>query len=103
MNREEVLAKSRAENKDQDERDKLVSAQAANYSALGMTLVFVLFSVIKISKGETCYDLLSIHFSYLTASQLFRYKLLGDKKELASALLWCCITAVWIVLYFVRG
>ena len=54
MNKEEILAKSRQENQYQDERDKMISAQAGTYGAIGMAVLFVVLFLIRLlMKGGT--------------------------------------------------
>ena len=104
MNKEEILAKSRQENQYQDERDKMISAQAGTYGAIGMAVLFVVLFLIRLlMKGGTAYDLLAMYFGYLAVTNIYKSTLLKGKTEIFAAVIYSIITLVWLVLYFWKG
>ena len=104
MNKEEILAKSRQENQYQDERDKMISAQAGTYGAIGMAVLFVVLFLIRLlMKGGTAYDLLAMYFGYLAVTNIYKSTLLKGKTEIFAAVIYSIITLVWLVLYVWKG
>ncbi len=104
MNKEEILAKSRQENQYQDERDKMISAQAGTYGAIGMAVLFVVLFLIRLlMKGGTAYDLLAMYFGYLAATNIYKSTLLKGKTEIFAAVIYSIVTLVWLVLYVWKG
>lgn len=108
MNKEEILAKSRAENKGQDEREKhvLIKAGQIAFTVGGvMCMLIVLFN--SILEGGTRFDpklntmLGSIYLSMLGSQSLYKYIKLKKKHELflAIALLTVSLAGlVWTML-----
>lgn len=104
MTKEEILERSRKENRYSDERDKIILAQSTTYGAIGMAIMFViLFSIRLFIKGEQAYDLFAMYFSFLAVSSLYQYKLLKSKGKLKSAIIYLLITITWLVLYMRKG
>lgn len=104
MNKEEILEKSKKENRYHDEREQSISSQAMTYGALGMAVMFViLFCVRLFLKGGTSYDLLAMYFGYLAVSSIYKWRLLKGKKECFSAIIYSVVSIVWLVLYIWKG
>ena len=97
MNKEEILAKSRAENKGSDEREKqvLIKAGQIAFTVGGvMCMLIVLFNSIleMVDQGGTRFDpklntmLWSIYLSMLGSLSLYKYIKLKKKHELFLAI-----------------
>lgn len=112
MNKEEILAKSRAENKGQDEREKqvLIKAGQIAFTVGGvMCMLIALFNSIlsMVDHGGTRFDpklntlLWAIYLSMLGSLFLYKYVKLKKKHELflAIALLTVSLAGlVWVAL-----
>ena len=112
MNKEEILAKSRAENKGQDEREKqvLIKAGQIAFTVGGvMCMLIALFNSIfsMVDQGGTRFDpklnpmLWSIYLSMLGSLFLYKYIKLKKKHELILAIALLTISlagTVWFAL-----
>ena len=112
MNKEEILAKSRAENKGTDEREKLVLIKAGQIAfTVGgvMCMLIALFNSIlsMVDHGGTRADpklntmLWSIYLSMLGSLFLYKYIKLKKKHELVLAIIMLTIALaglVWVAL-----
>lgn len=104
MNKEEILEKSRMENKNQDERERTVAAQANTYGMLGMAVIFIILFLIRFFvKGGNAYDLFAMYFGFIAVSSVYRWKVLGGKAAAVSAVMMSVITVIWMVLYIIYG
>ncbi len=102
MNKEEILAKSRQENKQLDERERTLSTQATAYGITGMSIVFIILFFVQMSKEKQIYNLLALYFSFVASQNIFRYRLLKGTQNLISALAFTFATIVYLFLYIVR-
>lgn len=102
MNKEEILEKSRKENRQTDERERILSSQAMNYGAVGMAIVFIILYFVQMSKEGHAYNLLALYFSYLASGNIFKYRLLKSKVNLISALAFTLATIVYLFIYITR-
>lgn len=82
MNKEEILEMSRQENLAGDERDRILSEKAKTFGVVGMAIMLLVLFCVKLTRRESAYDLLALYFSFFAASDVFRYRLLKDKKYL---------------------
>lgn len=80
MNKDEILAKSRSENKDRDVFEKEVLKEAGNAGAIVAAILCTVFFVIQILVGEgTNYGLYAIFFSVFAAG--FTVKAIRMKRK----------------------
>ena len=104
MNKEDILARSRAENKGQDERETVIATQAFVSGGLGMAVMMLIIMLINLfTKRENAYDLFALYFSFLASGYLFEYKLLKTKQKRNKAICYTFITLIWLALYIWKG
>lgn len=102
MNKEEILSKSRQENKQFDERERILSSQAMSYGVVGMAITFIILFFVQMPKEGHIYNLLALYFSYLASANIFKYKLLKGKINLISALSFTFAAIVYLYIYITR-
>ncbi|MGM9614760.1 MAG: DUF6442 family protein [Oscillospiraceae bacterium] len=91
MDREEILERSRNENKNQDMYEKEVIIQGNRYACIAAAVLATLFFVIQIfTGGGANYGLYAVVFSMPMAGFWLKYRKLHKKHELLVAL---CYTA----------
>ena len=99
MDKEKILAMSREENKNMDEREKLVNDQSGIVGLMCMTVMcIILFSYKAFVLGENAYDLLALYSSALMGTNLYQYKKLRKKIYLIGGLGWTFCTVGWLIL-----
>jgi len=87
MNKEEILEKSRLENRDMDIYEKEVLAKGNTYSCILAAILATVFFIIQIfTGGGMNYGLYAIVFSMSCATFWYKYIKLHRKHELALAL-----------------
>lgn len=100
MNKEEILAKSRNENKNVDEFEKEVLKQAGNAGCITAAIVtFILFILELFIKNHTNYGLWAILFSILSAQFIVKAIKLKRKHEIAIAICYPILTLCLIAAY----
>lgn len=89
MNREEILEKSRQENKNQDIFEKDVIVKGYQYSCLVATVIATLFFIVQIfTGGGMNYGHYAVVFAMPTGQFWFKYINLRRKHELILAVLY---------------
>ena len=63
MNKDEILSKSKMENRMQDEREKDIRFRGNVFGALGATVLCLILVLIRLSRGESVGDLVALMFS----------------------------------------
>lgn len=100
MNKEEILAKSRNENKNADVFEKEVLKQAGNVGCITAAIVtFILFVLEIFIKGHTNYGLWAILFSILSTQFIVKAIKLKRKHELVIAICYTLLTILLIAAY----
>ena len=80
MDKEKILAMSREENKNMDEREKLVNDESGIVGLMCMSVMcIILFSYKAFVLGENAYDLLALYSSALMGTNLYQYKKAQEK------------------------
>lgn len=96
MNREEILEKSRTENKNQDVYEKEVIRDAANYGACAAGILATIFFVIQIFVGGGMnYGLYAVVFAIPAAGFIYKAIRLRRRHEIVVA----CIYAVATLMF----
>lgn len=99
MKKEDLLEKSRKENEQGDEREEQVALFSFGYGAIVVTLLCIVFSIIKAVQGERFYEFGAIIFGYLSACGFYRFLKTKNKKALFSAVV-TMVAAVGAVVAF---
>jgi hypothetical protein len=71
MNKEEILARSRRENK--DEREIMVRDQSMRWTLITMAVLAVIFAFIRDSRGQTVMDLSVVVCGSCSATFIYRF------------------------------
>lgn len=100
MNKEEILAKSRMENKDQDIFEKEVMKDAANVGAITSISLCTVFFVLQIVLGEGInYGMWAIVFSMEAAIFTVKAIKLKKKHEIAISIMYIIATVLMSIAY----
>lgn len=101
MNREEILAKSREENKYQDEMESDALKKAGKISSkVGLLFALVIFGVEAIFFRSFNFAVLSIYFAIEGSTDLTRYYRLKEKKRLYLGIAGFILAVALIVCHF---
>ena len=104
MDKEEILAKSRAENRNGDERDRQIETRATMYGFIGMSVGYIVMLLLEIFlKGRPGYGYMFMFSVFLLVSSVSRYKMSGSKAMLFAAVCWTACSVIWFVLYLAKG
>ena len=104
MDKEEILAKSREENRNGDERDREIANQAAMYGFIGMSAGYILMLLLEIFlKGRAGFGYIFLFSVFLAVTGFSRYKLGGSRVMLLGTICWTVCAVVWFMLYLWRG
>ena len=71
MNKEEILEKGRAENK--DERDVAIRDQSIRWTFMTMVLLSAIFAYLRAAQGQTMMDLTVVVCGSVSVSFLYRF------------------------------
>lgn len=101
MNKDEILAKSRAENKNQDVYEQEVLKQASNHAVIVQVILAAIFFIVQIFVGEGVnWGLWALVFSVNMTTFWVKYKKLHRKHELIMAIIYtifvCAMSAYHI-------
>ena len=103
MDKEKILEMSRAENKNQDERERAAMARAGQAaSAVGgiVCAVFLVFCAIFRRPGDTTALVAwTVYLSITGTSLLVKYRRLGKKHELVFGLIQLALALLFFVFY----
>ncbi len=104
MDKDEILKKSRQENRNGDERVKLESDKASTFGMVGMALVFFALFLIRFFRdGEAAYDLFAVFFSFFAFSGIYRAVKLKGWQNILNAALYSVAAVLWFILYIWKG
>ena len=104
MNKENILEKSRKENKYGDEREKQVDLASYAYGGIFLAISFIALVIIKILVKESgINDILFMFELYLSALFLYKYKKLRVRFDLVMFLVWIFASLINLYLFIVRG
>ncbi len=96
MNKEEILAKSREENKNQDIYEKEVLKEGGNAGAVAAGVLATIFFIVQIfTGGGMNYGLYAVVFSIPAAGFVVKYKNLRKKHELFVAVCYIIIVLMF--------
>lgn len=104
MNKENILERSRRENKNGDEREKQVDLASYAYGAIFLIISFVTLVITKILVKENgINDILFMFEMYISALFLYKYRKLKNKSNLCLFLVWIFASLINLYLFIVRG
>lgn len=73
MNREEILAKSRQDKKYLDEREEKAFVKSATFGWIAVTIIIVVFIIMRIRQGKPIWDYLAIDVAYNMSSSAYMF------------------------------
>ena len=106
MDREEIMAKSRRENRGGDERKRVFTEKADSCGVIGMGIMFLVLIVVKLTKTREIwqiYDLLALWFSFFATSDAVQYRLLREKRKLYAAIGYTIAALAFLAGYIWKG
>ncbi len=102
MDREEVLVKSRLENRRCDERERRMTDEAGTWGIIAMAAaVFSIFLVRMLFTGGDPYDLLAILFVYLAAASAYKWSKGKSGWTFLVTILYGVIAFGWLCAYVI--
>ena len=106
MNREEILAKSRKENKGNDERELAALARAGQVaSAAGgfvCVAILILEAILSDYNSRVVYAIWAVYLTITGTTLLAKYIKLKKKHELICGLIELIIAAAFLIMYIIR-
>lgn len=100
MNREEILEKSRAENRNQDIFEQEILKQASTWAVRVMVLLATVFFIVQvIAGGGTNWGIWALVFSANMATFWVKYRMLRRKHELLLAIAYTLVVAAFSAAY----
>ena len=99
MKKEEILEKARAEQS--DEMEHSVQSSSMWCGAVIMAVFLLVFSIIRRMNDQISYDLTATVCAGVAAENLFQYKKLGKKKNLAFGLAMSAASVLSVVWFFI--
>lgn len=103
MEREEILRKSRAENKNQDERERTVRIEGESFSLIFVFLMGVLLMVWKQAHGLPAADVLAMFWISCAAGRLYRLTKRQSVSDIVTLLISLAFLVWNLVQFFQQG
>lgn len=101
MKKEEILAKSRAEGK--DEMEYAVNNRAFYWGTIVLTITCIFFAGTKVlNNGEPFFEFPAILFAYLTGMHIYNFQKLKNRKYLIASFGFAFVFVCMTILYFVN-
>ena len=101
MNREEILAKSRQENKNKDLFDKEVEGKSIAFSGIAMVIMCLVYYVAEILlQSRKNYGFFSIAAIYMAILFMMKGSKLKDKKKFYLGIVWLALAILFTVEHF---
>ncbi|MEK6455431.1 DUF6442 family protein [Caldifermentibacillus hisashii] len=102
MEKEEILEKSRRENRDMDEREQKIDDDSVYHGMLGIFVLVFFYLFFKMFTNQPVTDMLSILTANLTITSYYKYKKIPDKKFfLINTIIGAILTIGFIITYVI--
>lgn len=101
MKKEDILLK--AKNSGLDERESSIFMRSFGIGGIVVCILALIFSIWKAIHGQQFFEFSAIVFAYLSATDLYKYKNIKDKRYLISGIPGGILTIILIAMYFIRG
>ncbi|MBP5618233.1 MAG: hypothetical protein J6X61_03685 [Clostridia bacterium] len=103
MNKDEILERSRRENKNMDERERDALARAGRVaSGVGGLVCGVILILEAIFAGQISYAIWAVYLSITGTTLLYKFLRLRRKHELIFGLIELALAAVFLVFYILQ-
>jgi|GEM_PF-656601 len=103
MQKETILAKSRAENQSFDEREHQELRNSFGFGGAMICCICLLFSAIEAIRGGHFFGYGTIIFSYLAGISWYQYRIATQKKALALGVASSLVAVIGLVSFLVFG
>lgn len=104
MDRDEILARNRMDNRHLDERDHRLADKASAWGVIALTAaVAVIFLIRLLTKGGNSYDLLAILFAYLSAGSAYKWSKTRSRWTFITSVLYTALVVAWLCAYASLG
>lgn len=104
MDRDEILARNRMDNRHLNERDHKLADEASAWGVIALTVtVAVIFLIRSLTKGGEPYDLLAILFAYLSAGGAYRWSKTRSRWAFLTSALYTALVMTWLCAYALLG
>ncbi len=102
MEKEEILEKSRRENRDMDEREQKIDDDSVYHGMSGIFVLVSFYLFFKMFTNQPVTDMLSILTANLTVISYYKYKKIPDKKFfLINTIIGAILTIGFIITYVI--
>lgn len=102
MNKDEILKRSRNENKGQDEMERDVDAKAGRQAAsIGLLACALLFLTERLVKDQTNYSAWIVYCVLMCTMELSRFSKLRKKSDLITGLIMLVCGAAFVAFYII--
>ncbi len=101
MDKEKILAKSRQENKNQDEMERQIRIEGESFSILITMLIGIFLLGWKFAHGEEYHDILAMFWCTSTGCALYRWVIRGQKSQSGIFLLSLALLIYNLVKYLI--
>ena len=99
MTKEEILAKSRNEKK--DEGTEYIASRGRRWGVGAMSLMFIALSVFNWANGQDNYQLLAVFWAYLSFEAYGMYKVNHERMRLIAAICGLIVAVLFAVCYVI--
>lgn len=104
MDRDEILAQSRLDNRRWDERERRMADEAGTWGIIAVAIaVACVFLIRVLFKGGNPYDLLAILFVYLAAANAYKWNKARSRWTLLVTMLYAVIAIGSLCAYAIAG
>ena len=102
MTKDDILEKSRKENKNGDERDKKIMSDAIKFSYIIMVLFAAVFAFIRSQQGYPMMDLTAVCCASVSSNFIYRFIKTKEKSHLMIALI-TLVAGIYATIRFFMG
>ena len=99
MTKEEILARSRNEKK--DEGTEYIASRGLRWGVAAMSLMFIALSVFNWANGQDNDQLLAVFWAYLSFEEYGMYKVTHERSRLIAAILGLVAAVLFAVCYVI--
>ena len=103
LEREEILRRSRAENRGQDERERSVRVEGESFSLVFLLALGQLLTTWKRARVQTSADVVSMFWISCAANRLYRLTKRRSRSDLVTLLISLAFLTWYLVQFFTEG
>lgn len=103
MNREEILARSRKQSGELDERVQYEMGHGFGVGGIAVAVLCILFSILRAVRGESFYEFGVILFGYIAACSTYNFFKTKNKIFLPQSIATALVTIAGLIVCIVKG